>query len=429
MHTARNQESGANIALDDSKLHEDQQSSRTRSKPPNSQTSFQPGDTVTHHSPQPKHKTRDMYLVTKTQPDQVTVQRILHSVSDQPTKIMSKEYVTHPKRLHLLHRPPPLQQSLPVQLDIPHAAQPQRTVWSPINSLFYHHTDEDSDTEEEDENDADPIPAVQADHPSPHINQDAIQDTTDDDEDQSSDGRETESSPPSQPTQEPTDTNPRSPASSKQSEPPPSPRSPPDLIITPPQPGLQTEEEHGAEPDYSFLELYQYNQERPPKKGDIIHYYDADYSNWMRVRIISKSNYHHYFNIRFLDINREDVGIYFKPGESWSHSHPQLLPPAEQAPDSPDLSEFDPYSPDAADPHQVINHPNIHIPPHNKDDKIDERETERATLSTSWCARSPWPKPLGQGVLTFPFQEHSAAGPRVRHRTHHTCGEGPHVGY
>jgi len=55
---------------------------------------------------------------------------------------------------------------------------------------------------------------------------------------------------------------------------------------------------------------------------------------------------------------------------------------------------------------------------------------ERAALSTSWCAQSPWPKPLGQGAgpgVTPLSSSTQQAGPLVQHRTHRTCGEGPHV--
>ena len=74
--------------------------------------------------------------------------------------------------------------------------------------------------------------------------------------------------------------------------------------------------------DFSFLENFTYNQNRQPRKDDIIHYYDLDIMDWTRVRIISRSNFRYYYNIRFIDYDRPDDGIYFRPGEVWSHDQP-----------------------------------------------------------------------------------------------------------
>ena len=42
----------------------------------------------------------------------------------------------------------------------------------------------------------------------------------------------------------------------------------------------------------------------------------------MSVKIISKSNFRYYYNIRFLEIERPDAGIYLRPNNFWSHSIP-----------------------------------------------------------------------------------------------------------
>ena len=144
MHTARSQDSGANLTIDDGKLYTEQQTTRIKPQPehnhppkaPTLQSPvFQPGDTVTPYSTQPKHKVRDMYLVTKSAPEQVTVQRVLHPTTEQPTKFMSRQYVTQPKRLQLLHRPPIMPPNLPNQPDI-QTSPPTIQPWSPINSRF-----------------------------------------------------------------------------------------------------------------------------------------------------------------------------------------------------------------------------------------------------------------------------------------------------
>ena len=46
---------------------------------------------------------------------------------------------------------------------------------------------------------------------------------------------------------------------------------------------------------------------------------------FVRVRIISKSNFKDYFNIRFMDLDRPDCGIYFRENDFWSFSRPSLL--------------------------------------------------------------------------------------------------------
>ena len=79
-----------------------------------------------------------------------------------------------------------------------------------------------------------------------------------------------------------------------------------------------------ADQDFSFLENFTYDQHLQPRKGDIIHYFDLDIQDWTRVRVIPRSNYHYYYNIRFLDYDRPDDGIYFRPGDVWSHSQPVL---------------------------------------------------------------------------------------------------------
>merc|ERR1711989_65253 len=63
------------------------------------------GDTVTAIAPQDKHKTREIYLVTGKEKDKVSAQRLLHPLSDTPLKLMSREYISSPKHLRVLHRP------------------------------------------------------------------------------------------------------------------------------------------------------------------------------------------------------------------------------------------------------------------------------------------------------------------------------------
>ena len=56
----------------------------------------------------------------------------------------------------------------------------------------------------------------------------------------------------------------------------------------------------------------------------------------MRAKIISKSNFRYYYNIRFVDLDRPDAGIYLKPGEFWSRSQPVRRSPQEDVGDDGD---------------------------------------------------------------------------------------------
>ena len=65
----------------------------------------------------------------------------------------------------------------------------------------------------------------------------------------------------------------------------------------------------------------EYNQNRLPKKGDTVTYWDSNFKNWLHVNIISKSKstskYASYCNICYLDLDRDDNGIYYLPGQCW----------------------------------------------------------------------------------------------------------------
>ena len=104
-----------------------------------------PGDTITNLSPQRKHTARDMYLVMTATPTQVTAQKILHPLTQNISKLMSKQYITHPKHTRILFSPiPPPPSNL-----VEPAVKPRRVPddsWSPIPRAFW-----DSDSDEKDE--------------------------------------------------------------------------------------------------------------------------------------------------------------------------------------------------------------------------------------------------------------------------------------
>ena len=63
------------------------------------------GDTVTPIAPQEKHKVRDIYLVTGKDGEKVPAQGILHPLSDNPIKFMSRNYKVNLKHLITIHHP------------------------------------------------------------------------------------------------------------------------------------------------------------------------------------------------------------------------------------------------------------------------------------------------------------------------------------
>ena len=75
----------------------------------------------------------------------------------------------------------------------------------------------------------------------------------------------------------------------------------------------------------TYLRSFQYVQNGPPKKNDVIYYFDEDEGQFMKVQIISRSNYRHYFNIRYLEVSRPKGGVCLEPEGFWSHTIPVSL--------------------------------------------------------------------------------------------------------
>ena len=66
------------------------------------------------------------------------------------------------------------------------------------------------------------------------------------------------------------------------------------------------------------------DQNRNPKKNDIIFYLDTESNTWLRVLLFQKSRYKYYWNIRYIDSDREDAGLYLISGQQWSFTLPNL---------------------------------------------------------------------------------------------------------
>ena len=105
LHTARSQDTGCNLQLDDSKLFSDQLKARSKENKSPHVADIRIGDTVTPYSSQNKHTVRNVYLVTGQEQGKVITQRSLHPLSETPIKFMAREYRADPKHLRRIHRP------------------------------------------------------------------------------------------------------------------------------------------------------------------------------------------------------------------------------------------------------------------------------------------------------------------------------------
>ena len=76
------------------------------------------------------------------------------------------------------------------------------------------------------------------------------------------------------------------------------------------------------DPLIEYLRTFTYIQGRQPRKNDIIYYYDTDERNFMKVRIMSKSNYKYYYNIKYLESDRPKGGVKLEPNGFWSRDVP-----------------------------------------------------------------------------------------------------------
>ena len=73
---------------------------------------------------------------------------------------------------------------------------------------------------------------------------------------------------------------------------------------------------------------FTFDQSCRPKKGDVISFFNLNFKDWTRIQIIGTqkptSIHKDYFNIKFLDFDREDDGVYLYPGSYWTFGLPVL---------------------------------------------------------------------------------------------------------
>ena len=455
LHTARSQDTGGNLHLKDEEIYANQQKVRENKLKKSSPTDIKVGDTVTPISPQEKHKARDIYLVTGQGKYKVVAQRLLHPLSQDPIKFMSREYEISPKHLHRIHRPPSSTSEIVKETDtkpIASTKYPQakssRTPWSPVNPKYYE--DESSYDDENDDIDHDqralerriivlpaiPPPSNELDLPAQNIipqyldssissieneinldlhlsDSDQSQDTqtvklaevVDNDyntknmnvpetsvtihqgedmevhhevvpdnellEDSASDiintasvlqENEEEITEDNVPDAEQLEDfvpevtltdedidyideyleNVCAAAVNEDFEDVPESVSDqgaeeyvrqfsPDQQVEHDQEDLEVNDDDEDDSQLrDYLKSFSYDQTSQPKKKDIIYYYDLDEETFVKVKIISKSNFRHYYNIRFLETERPDAGIYLNRNDFWSHSLPVPKEPDQE---------------------------------------------------------------------------------------------------
>ena len=405
LHTARSQDTGSNLHFDDAKIFEEQLQTRKLKKDAPISKDIRIGDTVTPIAPQKKHQVRDIYLVTGKDGEKVSAQRILHPLSDNPIKFMSRNYTVNPKHLFRIHRPEIPDQIRDIKSTYPKTVDIQRKKpWSPINEKHYL-KDASDEEEEDDDNDCDfaqepfvpnipitPPPsnefgfqammAEQSDESPPMSSPIEMEMTSDQlelylsDSDQSSrigantstevlegdfseedvlheieednyleedvlpeveeddfhmdanDGvgtgqelfQEEEADEYIQQFSPDVDVEDEGKATAAVGDN----NLEEDIETKDTAEGDNLDENAETEDDSQsqFLLQFIYDQNSQPKKKDVIYYFDLKENDFVKVKIISKSNYRYYYNIRFMDLDRPDAGIYFRPQDFWSHSLP-----------------------------------------------------------------------------------------------------------
>jgi hypothetical protein len=146
IHFSRSQTTSENLHLDDQQLRTSQIGARHLSVQ-TPQTTLKQGDSVVLKEKPNKHASRDVFLVTDTNNQEVHMQKIANPLSSTPN-IRPKVYVTQQKLLHPVHKPTILKHTKikeTIQLTSHHTPEQE---WSPFNRHFYtQHEDQEEDDE------------------------------------------------------------------------------------------------------------------------------------------------------------------------------------------------------------------------------------------------------------------------------------------
>ena len=155
INTARDQNTGDNLKLNDKALRQDQIDKRKESREIEKKEDINVGDTVRVKNKSDKHKANEIFVVTSKKDDNVGVQKILHPLQSKP-KLMSKVYNTNQKHLITIHhsKVPDVEEESDVEsINISkNISTKTSNSWNPVSSKFFNN-DSDDDTSEEDDED------------------------------------------------------------------------------------------------------------------------------------------------------------------------------------------------------------------------------------------------------------------------------------
>ena len=161
INTARDQNTGENLQLEDKSLRSDQLETRKSANPTENIEPVEVGDTVMIKNQNNKHQARDMFIVTGKSPKEkkVQVQKLLHPLLlKEKGKIMSKRFKTDEKQLITIHRPEfPDSTEDDVETEIEEKQTIKLEPWNPIDERFFHEDSDDDNDDAAEENDADQI--------------------------------------------------------------------------------------------------------------------------------------------------------------------------------------------------------------------------------------------------------------------------------
>ena len=161
INTARDQNTGSNLQLDDKNIREDQLKKRI-DKRKSEEENIEVGDTVRIKNKVDKHKASEMYIVTSKEKDsdKVGVQKLLHPLEKSEGKFTSKILKTSKKHLTTIHKPEfPVHVSDEEEDDIEAEDEKEQKKihtsikpWSPINQKFFEENSDDDDEEDNADN-------------------------------------------------------------------------------------------------------------------------------------------------------------------------------------------------------------------------------------------------------------------------------------
>ena len=152
LHTARDQNTSANLNLDDKQIRDKQLLSR-KAAGDHENNDVQIGDSVQIKNRVNKHKANEVYIITNKLGEQVEMQKVGNPLADKPAKLMIKTYKTKQKYIKTTHRPEHMEHDEDTcneantvcnsQKIKPHNQSP----WSPIDRHFYGSESDESEDE------------------------------------------------------------------------------------------------------------------------------------------------------------------------------------------------------------------------------------------------------------------------------------------